>query len=289
MLLGTFVWASCSKSNGGGSFELPAPPTAVIIDNDPLLPGNPTNATNTSQTNFLKDNGFYKIAYHRNRGIPVWVGWHLQSEDIGTTSRQDDFRADNALPASWYHVQDFDYTNGGFDRGHNCPSADRTSSVAANSSTFLMTNMVPQAPNMNQGPWDALEEYTRTTLVGGNKEAYIYTGNFGSGGTGTAGNVSSIGNGNVTVPAKIWKVILVISKGNGDLARIHSDATVLVVNMPNDNTLYSTSGAGRNAWRNYITTIKDLETEANAAGVQLNMLTNLHDSISAPLKLKRFQ
>lgn len=288
-VMGAALWTSCSKSNGGGTFELPPPPDAVIIDNDPLLPGNPTNATTTSQTNYLKDNGFYKIAYHRNRGIPVWVGWHLQSEDVGTTPRQDNFRADDALPGTWYHVETTDYNAGGFDRGHNCPSGDRTSSVAANSSTFLMTNMVPQAPNMNQGPWEQLEDYTRTTLVGGNKEAYIYTGNYGSGGVGTAGNVSSIGNGNVTVPKNIWKMIMILPKGNGDLSRIHSDATILVIDMPNDNTLYSTSGAGRDAWRNYITTIDTLELRANTAGVELNLLRNVHDSISTLLKKKRFQ
>ncbi|WP_255412675.1 DNA/RNA non-specific endonuclease [Chitinophaga sp. S165] len=39
------------------------------------------------------------------------------------------------------------------DRGHNCPSADRTSTTA-NSSTFLMTNMIPQAPQNNQQTWE---------------------------------------------------------------------------------------------------------------------------------------
>jgi len=39
--------------------------------------------------------------------------------------------------------------------------------------------------------------------------------------------------------------------------------------MPNDNRLYTTSSTTN--WRNYLTTITSLETEANAAGVPLNI------------------
>ena len=45
------------------------------------------------------------------------------------------------------------YSGSGFDRGHNCPSADRTGSTADNTATFLMTNMMPQAPTNNQQTW----------------------------------------------------------------------------------------------------------------------------------------
>lgn len=85
-------------------------------------------------------------------GTPNWVAWHLQSEDMGSAPRQDDFRSDNTLPSAWYRVVSTSYSGSGFDRGHNCPSADRTSTIAANSSTFYMTNMIPQAPTLNQVP-----------------------------------------------------------------------------------------------------------------------------------------
>jgi endonuclease G len=223
------------------------------------------------------------------RGIPVWVGWHLQSEDQGSAPRQDDFRGDPALPAGWYQVQDNSYSGSGFDRGHNCPSADRTSTVAANSSTFLMTNIIPQAPKLNQGPWAGLEDYTRT-LVGTTKEAYIFMGNHGEGGY-NFNNLyaTTINNGNVTVPEKVWKVVVLMPKGNNDLSRIDSSATVIVVNMPNDNRLYSIGGSGNNAWRNYITSIAALETEANANGVSLNMLGTIPSGLRNHLKSKVYQ
>jgi endonuclease G len=289
LCLGLFI-AGCKKKTEDIITPPPPPPTPVVLgDNDPLLPGNPTQAQTLTSLpeNYLKDNGYYKLAYSRSRGIPVWVAWHLQSEDKGSTPRQDDFRADTQLPAGWYQVQGSDYSGSNFDRGHNCPSADRTSTVSANSSTFLMTNMIPQAPNLNQGPWAGLEDFTRNTLVGTNYEAFIYMGNTGSGGYNANGLYHTILNGYITVPAKVWKVILLIPKGNSDLSRIHSDATVLAVNMPNNNNLFSTGGT--TAWRNYIVSINALEADANSAGVPLNLFGSVADSIRTILKTKVYQ
>ena len=285
--------ASCSKKSTDVIAPPPPPPPnpGQATDNDPLVLGNPTNAQTSVSfpTNYLKNNTFYKIAYHSTRGIPVWVGWHLESGDMGSTPRQDDFRADLLLPAGWYQVQDNSYTGSGFDRGHNCPSADRTSTVAANSSTFLMTNIIPQAPKLNQGPWAGLEDHTRT-LVGTTKEAFIFMGNHGEGGY-NYNNLyyTSIDNGNVTVPEMIWKVVILIPKGNNDLSRVDSNATVIAVNMPNDNRLYSIGGSGNSAWRNYITSITSLEQEANAEGVPLNLLKSLPEGVRNFLKAKIYQ
>ena len=46
------------------------------------------------------------------------------------------------------------------------PNADRDNpaSIPLNQETFLMSNMVPQAPNNNQGPWADLENFLRTLL-----------------------------------------------------------------------------------------------------------------------------
>jgi endonuclease G len=262
----------------------------VSGDNDHILMGNPTNAVTDPAfpENYFKNNTYYKLAYSSSRGIPVWVAWHLQYEDRGSTSRQDDFRADTGLPSGWYQVQSNSYSGSGFDRGHNCPSADRTSTVAANSSTFLMTNMIPQAPLFNQGPWANLEDFIRNTLVGQTYEAYIVMGNYGSGGYNASGLFTTINGGKVTVPSHVYKVVLLLPKGNSDLSRINRNTTILAVDMPNNNSLYSTSSSGQTAWRNYITTVADLEVSAHAAGIPLDLFTSVADSVRGLLKLKRY-
>jgi endonuclease G len=288
--LGLSLLLTACKKESATPAPTPPPTPTQPGDNDHILLGNPTNATaNAAQgNNYFKDNIHYKLAYSSSRGIPVWVSWHLQQEDQGAVSRQDDFRPD-VLPTSFYSVTPGSYSNSGFDRGHNTPSADRTNTVAANSSTFLMTNIIPQAPMMNQGPWEGLEDFARGALGSGNREAWIIMGNYGRGGKGTSGTlVNEIDNGNVAVPKMIWKVVVSIPKGNNDLSRIDTTAIVLAVNMPNDNTLYSTSTTGKNAWRNYLTTISAIEQASAAEGVTLNLLNNVNANVRAYLKGKRY-
>ena len=281
------IFSSCKKDNE----ENNNPVTPVQPgDNDHILLGNPTNATPNAGNgnNYFKDNVYYKIGYSSSRGIPIWVSWHLQSTDLGSTPRQDDFRPDN-LPSSYYAVTSASYTGSGFDRGHNCPSSDRTSSVAANSSTFLMTNIIPQAPNFNQGPWEGLEDHIRNTLVGTNNEAFIVSGNYGTGGKNSSNTlVNTIDNGNVTVPQMMWKVAVIIPKGNDDLNRIDTTATVLAVNMPNDNTIYTTTN--KTAWRNYIVKVSTLESLSMAAGVTLSFFNKIPDTtVATYLKSKVYK
>ena len=90
-------------------------------DNDHMLLGNPSNATAdvANFNNYLMIRTYYDLSYSRDRGTPNWVSWHIYSSDLGSTPRQDDFRADNTLPAGWYQVQNTSYSGSGFDRGHN--------------------------------------------------------------------------------------------------------------------------------------------------------------------------
>jgi endonuclease G len=221
-----------------------------------LTMGNPSNAaTDINQPgNYLLDKPQYAVSYNRNLGRPNWVSWHLSSFWIGSTPRQDDFRADTTLPAGWYRVLATDYSGSGFDRGHHCPSGDRTNTVADNSATFLMTNMMPQAPDNNQGPWEVLESYCRTLVSQGN-ELYIIAGGSGSGGSGSNGGTTfTVASGHVGVPSQTWKVILVLPAASGnDVARVTTSTRTIAVIMPN------TQGIRTNDWRSYRVSVDQVE------------------------------
>ncbi|RYZ20516.1 MAG: DNA/RNA non-specific endonuclease, partial [Chitinophagaceae bacterium] len=182
--------------------------------------GNPSGAVAdaASYTNYLMVKTQYSLSYNRNRATPNWVSWHIDPTWLGGAARQDDFRADASLPTGWYRVGGTSYSGSGFDRGHNCPSADRTYSTTDNSATFLMTNMIPQAPTNNQQTWANLENYCRTLVNQGN-EVYVIMGAYGTGGTGSNGTASTIDAGRITVPNRIWKVIVVLPQGSSDLSR----------------------------------------------------------------------
>ena len=253
----------------------PKPSSATIADGDNLLLGNPSNAVHSisSPDNYLMDSGYYILSYNRDRGEPNWVSWYLGSSSLGSTDRSNDFRADPSLPAGWYQVQATSYSGSGFDRGHNCPSADRTSSVAANSSTFLMTNMIPQAPNNNQHTWANFENYLRSLVQGGD-EVYIVMGSYGEGGTGSKSYQTTIDNGHVTVPAHIWKVAVVLPNGDNDLSRITETTRVIAIDTPNTNSINS-------KWQTYLTSVDNIE---KATGYDL--LSNVPEPIQKVIEAK---
>ena len=210
-----------------------------------LTMGNPSGATTSvgNPTNYLMEKAQYAMSYHRDNGRPNWVSWHLDTSWLGSTPRQDDFRADTTLPAGWYQVKGTDYSGSGYDRGHMTPSADRTKTVADNSSTFLMTNMIPQAPTNNQQTWANLETYCRTLANSGN-ELYII-----SGGHGTSGYIA---NGNVAIPTTTWKVIMVLPAGTNDVSRVTTSTRLIAVSVPNNNSVVSD-------WRQYRVSVDNIE------------------------------
>ncbi|HEV7681703.1 MAG TPA: DNA/RNA non-specific endonuclease [Pyrinomonadaceae bacterium] len=229
-----------------GNFTSPTPtPTPTPPASEHLTMGNPSNATtNVGQPlNYLMEKPQYALSYNRDNGEANWVSWHLDSSWLGSTPRQDDFRNDTTLPAGWYQVQATDFSGSGFDRGHMCPSADRTITVAANSATFLMTNMIPQLPANNQVTWANLESYCRTLVSQGN-ELYIISGGHGL--------QYFIANGHVAVPAQTWKVIVVLTNGTNDPGRVTTSTRTIAVVVPN-------SGSVNSDWRTYRVSVDQVE------------------------------
>ncbi|HKG58779.1 MAG TPA: DNA/RNA non-specific endonuclease, partial [Pyrinomonadaceae bacterium] len=226
----------------------PHPPTVH------LALGNPTNAVADLQqgNNFLMEKPSFSLSYNKDKGTPNWVSWHLENDWTGNLPRNDTFRADPAVSPDWYRVQSTDFFASGFDRGHMTPNADRDNpaSIPLNQETFLMSNMVPQAPNNNQGPWADLESFLRTLLPA--NEVYIVAGPAGAGGSGDNGPANTIANGHVTVPAYTWKVALVLPLGDTDVSRVNAATRTIAVIMPNQNSINSD-------WHVYLTSVDAVE------------------------------
>lgn len=227
-----------------------------------LTMGNPSNAVADAvgqPDNYLMMKPTYALSYNRDKGTPNWVSWHLTSEWYGSLARVDTFRADPAVPPDWYRVEGTDFSLSGFDRGHMCPNADRDNQnrVPINQETYLMSNMVPQAPDNNQGPWANLEAYLRT-LTDAGSELYIVSGPAGQGGTGSNGGVTNtLANGHVIVPAYTWKVVLVLDKQDGDdVARVTPATRTIAVIMPNTQGIRTNNS---NDWQTYLTSVDAVE------------------------------
>ncbi len=242
------------------------------FSNPHLILGNPSEAKAfpDSSKNYLMEKSQFALSYNSSAGRPNWVSWQLNNAWVGNVARQEDFRSDESLPEAWYFVEANDFDNSGYDRGHMCPSGDRTATEADNSETFLMTNMIAQAPDNNQGPWADLENYCRGLVAEGD-ELFIIAGGYGSSGFIAAGHVS--------VPARIWKIIVVLNEPAGGLAGVTSATRVIAVDMPNVNGI-------RNAnWKNYRVSVDQLEA-ATGYDFMSNVLASIQSVIEGTVDNK---
>lgn len=208
--------------------------------------GNPSQSEThiASPRNYLIARSQYAVSYDNVRRIPNWCAWHLNKNWLGTIARQDNFKTD-ILPAGWYAVKDGDYTGSGYDRGHMCPSGDRNAVPSDNVSTFYMTNILPQASDNNQGPWVELESYCRD-LAGEGYELFIMSGHYDS--------LKTIASGKVTVPVRVWKIIVVLPHEETTPDQVTTLTRVIAVDMPNTDGIRSTS------WKSYRTSVDQIET-----------------------------
>lgn len=252
--------------------------------NPNLLMGNPSDASDSGAEpdNYLKDYTHFVLSYNSTKGTPNWVSWRLVASDIGPAKRSNPFHADNDLPDGFKVVVPADYSGTGFDRGHMCNFKDRSSAPEVFRTTFVMTNMVPQSPRLNEDTWERLEEYCRT-LARHNEHLYIIAGPLGAGGEGlikpsTLTHASAIGGPDkdrVVVPAYCWKVILVVDDSDGDdLRKVNADTRLIAVIMPNNQELSLD-------WTTFRVSVREVEARTG-----YTFFTAVPASIIGPLKDK---
>ncbi|MBC7880653.1 MAG: DNA/RNA non-specific endonuclease [Anaerolineae bacterium] len=238
-----------------------------------LLLGNPSGATThaSNRSNYLLVKPQYALSYSDYTKIPNWVSWQLNQSWLGSADSQYPDSLDSTLPLGWQQIPaDNCYSCSGFDRGHMTPAADRSNTAESNSATFVMTNIIPMAPENAQGPWRDLEEYCRE-LVAQGKELYIISGGHGTGKTMS----STLLGQSINVPAKTWKVILVLDRPDSGLEGVNAETRVIAVDIPNE------SGVRNNDWRSYRVTVDSIE-----AATGLNFLSNVSPSVERTLEAR---
>lgn len=132
---------------------------------------NPNTFTRT-----LRNQGFM-LGYSDLRGNPLWVVYALTPPppDAPKLKRPAHFSMD------WRGINRItheDYTGSGYDRGHMAPnhamSVDYGPGGQADS--FLMTNVVPQRPNLNEKLWERLEELELDYFAKQTGKIWVVTG-----------------------------------------------------------------------------------------------------------------
>ncbi|MDB6025515.1 MAG: non-specific endonuclease, partial [Verrucomicrobiales bacterium] len=231
--------------------------------------GNPSNATadTNNHSHYLIQRPVEALDYNDSLGQPNWASWDLTASDLGTNSRSGTFFTDTNLPPNFYRVTSGDYTHSDYDRGHMCPSGDRTDTEANNDMVFLMSNMVPQNSLNNSGVWGQFETYCRTLTT--SNELLIICGPSGFG----SDRINT--NGPAYIPAYVWKVAVVVPSGAGTaLSRVTNSTRVIALKIPNSN-------AATNNWPAYVTSASQIEVDTG-----FTFFTALPNTLASVLRNK---
>lgn len=122
------------------------------------------------------ENSGYIVGYDEGRKNPAWVAYRLfKVENESAPERPEGFDTD---PRTRSRVTSGDYTGTGYDRGHMAPNfgIGLCYGAEAQEETFLMSNIVPQTPELNRGPWRELEQRVARRISQRFDEVWILTG-----------------------------------------------------------------------------------------------------------------
>lgn len=116
-----------------------------------------------SDIRVLKRQGYW-VGFSPSLGYPVWTAYAVPVKKIlEYPPERPPFEKDREVSRS---PQPDVYLRSGYDRGHMAPNyviATRYGR-SAQKETFLMTNIAPQKPDLNRGPWKDLEKIVADDL-----------------------------------------------------------------------------------------------------------------------------
>lgn len=118
-------------------------------------------------TAYDKDGVNFSVEWDCNKRSQRWTCYQMHRGYSGKYSRVSNFYFDTTNLTADEYYDEFNYFPG-YDRGHICPSGDRTASEEMNAQTFVMTNMQPQYHQFNgnddsgnSGLWVRMENQLR--------------------------------------------------------------------------------------------------------------------------------
>jgi endonuclease G len=124
------------------------------------------------------EHAHFKISYHKKYRLPKFVAYTITAESLRgpRVKRQDRFIPDPLLQNQGIEaVRAEAYKHSGYDKGHMAPAASFAFDQEASDETFVMSNMVPQTPDLNRHAWKALEDLERR-MGCGEEKVLVFTG-----------------------------------------------------------------------------------------------------------------
>lgn len=223
-----------------------------------------------AKNEFIINREQYTLSYNSMLNSANWASWYASNDSYGKVKRyKGKFISDTTLPISFTTVTHSDYTNSGYDRGHIVRSKERSKTIEDNKSTFILSNIIPQTPDLNRGIWLKLEKYCKKLCFSNNKQLFIIAG-------GKYSKKPDKINNKIAIPDSCWKVILILDKDN-DINNIDTSAQIIAVMQPNIN------GIRDDDWQKYITTARKIERSTG-----YNFFSKIDDKVQDIIEKRKY-
>jgi endonuclease G len=208
----------------------------------------------------LRNHGFI-LGYSDVRGNPLWVEYALTATDESESSLkrpsrfQPDWRSIN-------RVTHDSYDKSGYDRGHMAPNyaISHLYGKQGQADSFLMTNITPQKPKLNQRVWQRLEEVEIKHFARIFGKVWVITG--------------PVFNGSIERLASDWKVEIPDAFYKIYVTEASSDKAAIALGF-----LIPQTVNGKESLAQFVIPIDEIEAQTG-----LDFLTELDDSIENKLE-----
>ena len=232
-----------------------APSNTVLFAGAPVRIGAP--APNDIK---VLNRGEFMIGWSPSLRHPVWAAYHVVRDARFDALKRPNFQKDRSVASS---PAANDYARSGYDRGHLVPNRAIVTRYGPDEQekTFLMTNIAPQRPALNRGPWREMEQRISDLWTARYGEIWVIVG-----AVSPTGNRTKLENTTIDVPEQYYMLIAAQDTEGVRALAVLLPQTAEVNDFPVHN----------------IVTIKELET---ATG--LEFFPDMPKFLARPLKADR--
>ena len=192
----------------------PPPEGEITFAGDPVRTGAPAPADIVTL-----DRGEFRIGWSPSLRRPVWAAYHVPRRAAFDAGKRPNFQRDRSVKST---PAPRDYERSGYDRGHLVPNHAIVTRFGpeAQRKTFLMTNIAPQKPNLNRGPWREMEQCIADLWTAKYGELWVIVGAV------PAKTRTTLASAAIDVPEKYYMVIASQTEDSVRLLAVLFDQTV---------------------------------------------------------------
>ncbi len=184
----------------------------------------------------LRNQG-YVSGYDAGIQDPRWVETRFFAVNSPTSAgRPGEFSPDYRIESE-YQVTTHCWTGTGYDRGHMAPNwgVSICYGRSAQIETFLLTNVIPQSPELNRGLWETLEKIISNDYAERFGQVWVICGPI------FASNPATLKDGKIAIPERCYKIVLRMSEGGPHVLAFEMPQALPMGHRQSDLLQYMTS------------------------------------------------